>query len=269
MEIKVKHRFSASAERVYDAWLDPEKAGKFLFVTGTGHMRRCEIDARVGGRFTIVEERNGEEVLHTGEYLELDRPKRIVFTLSVPKYSSDEGRVTVEIAARGTGSEVTLTQKLPDAQKEHGRRAADGWKGILELAAEIVVEGEPSCGTGLAQHASVPAHMAPMLTALADTLSTHRAMLVLSDPASAAEDEVYASLSQGFAGVAMLLGKTADQMASQRELPMGEHDMSKWGDAQMEAFQRFVFAQSRLLALLRVAAERDEKMLASMQPESS
>jgi hypothetical protein len=108
-----------------------------------------------------------------------------------------------------------------------------------------------------------------MLIALADTLNTHRALLVLSDPASAAEDEVYAELHRGFAGAAMMLGKVADQMASQRELAMGEHDTSQWGEAQLEAFTRFVSAQSRLLGLLRVAAERDEKMLASMQRERS
>lgn len=54
-------------------------------------------------------------------------------------------------------------------------------------------------------------------------------------------------------------------MASQRELPMGENDMSAWGEAQMQAFQRFVHAEGRLLALCRLAAERDQKMLESMQ----
>ena len=95
--VTVKHRFTASAERVYDAWLDPEKARKFLYATATGEIVRCEVDARVGGKYVIVDRRNGEDVLHEGTYLELERPRRIVFTVRVPKYSPDEDRVTIDI----------------------------------------------------------------------------------------------------------------------------------------------------------------------------
>lgn len=75
VSVSVTHRFSASAERAFDAWLDPEKACKFLFATPTGEMVRTEIDARVGGRFSIVERRAGEDVAHVGTYLEVERPR--------------------------------------------------------------------------------------------------------------------------------------------------------------------------------------------------
>ena len=67
--VTVTHRFLASAERVYDAWLDPEKMRRFLYTTATGAIVRCEVDARVGGRYTIVDRRHGEDVLHEGTYL--------------------------------------------------------------------------------------------------------------------------------------------------------------------------------------------------------
>src|SRR5688500_14775841 len=95
--VTVIHRFAASAERVYDAWLDPAKARKFLYTTVTGEIVRCDVDARVGGKYEIVDRRNGEDVLHEGTYLELERPRRLVFTLRVPKYSPDADRVTIEI----------------------------------------------------------------------------------------------------------------------------------------------------------------------------
>jgi uncharacterized protein YndB with AHSA1/START domain len=127
--VRVTHRSGASAERVFDAWLDPKTAGRWLFATPTGQMVRVEIDARVGGRFIIVDRRDGEDIEHCGEYLEIDRPRRLVFTFGVPRYSPEMTRVCVEILAQGAGCELTLTHEgvLP----EYTIRTQAGWTEIL------------------------------------------------------------------------------------------------------------------------------------------
>ena len=138
--LRVTRRFDASAERVCDAWLDPEKAAKFLFATAHGKMVRADIDVRVGGSYCFVDRRDGEDVEHTGTYLEIDRPRRLVFTFLVPKYSTATTRVTVEIAPLGTGCELTLTHDgvLP----EYSSRTEAGWSAILDGLASAVSRKE-------------------------------------------------------------------------------------------------------------------------------
>ena len=126
----VSHRFAATPERVFDAWLDPNIAGKWLFATPTGRMVRVEIDARVGGKFVIVDRRDGEDVEHTGEYIEIDRPRRLVFTFGVPKYSPLMTRVTIDIAPTETGCDLTLTHD--GVLSEWASRTESGWAMLLD-----------------------------------------------------------------------------------------------------------------------------------------
>jgi uncharacterized protein YndB with AHSA1/START domain len=136
VNLRVTRQFTASAERVFDAWLDPQKAGLWLFATPTGQMVKVEIDARVGGKFNFTDRRNGEDIEHVGEYLEIDRPRRLVFTFMVPKFSQVSTRVTVEIAPVGNGCELTLTHEgvLPEWKSQ----TESGWTTLLGKLATIV-----------------------------------------------------------------------------------------------------------------------------------
>jgi uncharacterized protein YndB with AHSA1/START domain len=95
-----------------------------------------EIDARVGGSFVFVDRRDGEDVEHIGEYLEIDRPRRLVFTLVVPKYSKESTRVLIDIVPREGGCELTLTHEnvLPD----YVSSSVAGWTQILDKLAETL-----------------------------------------------------------------------------------------------------------------------------------
>jgi uncharacterized protein YndB with AHSA1/START domain len=266
VEVRVSHRFSASAERVFDAWLDPQKACKFLFATATGQMVKTEIDARVGGGFIIVDRRDGEDVEHIGTYEQIERPRRLVFRLSVPKYSEDESRVTIEISPLESGCTLTLTHEMRARWAEFRGRTRDGWQRICEALARELSADEPGCGEGLAEHASVPAHIAPLLSALADTLELHREMLDPKDPACKKEDDAYRHLATSYREIAARLGAAAAFMLDCRGLGACPHDTTAFGPRHVEAFQRFVRAQTQLLEILRPACESDEKMLASMSP---
>jgi uncharacterized protein YndB with AHSA1/START domain len=149
IKVRVTRRFTASAERVFDAWLDPAKAGKFLFTTPTSQMVRADIEPKVGGKFAFVDRRDGEDVAHTGEYLEIDRPRRLAFTLLVEKYSQEVDRVTIDIVPRGTGCELTLTHEMAPDWATHKPRIEEGWNAILQgLVVTLGEEQAPKRAAG-------------------------------------------------------------------------------------------------------------------------
>jgi uncharacterized protein YndB with AHSA1/START domain len=142
VKLQVKKRFSASPERVFDAWLDPDTARKWLFRTETDEIVRAEIDARVGGGFTFVNRRGEEEIVHVGEYLEIDRPHRLVFSFAVPQYSPEYDRVTIEITRLDKGCELTLTDEMSAGlAEEWGEQTKEGWTMMIGRLADMLETG--------------------------------------------------------------------------------------------------------------------------------
>ncbi|MBI1407096.1 MAG: SRPBCC domain-containing protein [Caulobacter sp.] len=133
--LTVSHDYRAAAGRVFDAWLDPATAGRFLFATPDGEMIKVAIDPVAGGQFTFVERRDGKAVEHLGRYLEIARPRRLVFEFCVPAYSSEMSRVEVDIVDLPEGGcRLSLTaQVLPDYEA----RSREGWAKILSTLASI------------------------------------------------------------------------------------------------------------------------------------
>ena len=129
--VVVTHRYSAQPERVFDAFLDVTIARRFMFATATGEMIEAEIDPRVGGRFVFIERRpEMGDVRHVGEYLEIDRPRRLVFTFGVPQFDPRMTTVAIDIRPDGDGCLLTLTNEgVPPDYAENNRA---GWSRILD-----------------------------------------------------------------------------------------------------------------------------------------
>lgn len=129
--VRLMRRFGAPAERVFEAFVDPRTAGRFLFRTDGGELVRCELDVRVGGRWVIAERRGEEVAVHHGEYLEIDRPRRLVFTFGLEGFAGFNP-VTVEITPTSEGSELVLTQQMAPEMAEWAERTQEGWGAILD-----------------------------------------------------------------------------------------------------------------------------------------
>jgi len=128
VEVRVRQCFNAPAERVFNAWVDPATAGKWLFATALRPMSSVAIDARAGGSFRLAERLDGKGAVHTGRYVEIVKPRRLVLAISGGERSQGT-RVSVEFVPLPTGCELTLVQEsvLPgDAAHTEGR-----WSGML------------------------------------------------------------------------------------------------------------------------------------------
>lgn len=131
--LTVSHAYAVSAERVFDAWLDPAIVPHFLFATPDGAMIRCEIDAQVGGRALIVERRPGGDAHHRLKYEAIERPTRLVFLFSAdPAEEGEWTRVTVAIVPNGSGCTLTLTHEMDPQWAAYEAQTRSGWTMILD-----------------------------------------------------------------------------------------------------------------------------------------
>jgi len=130
----VVRRFPHSAERVFDAWLDADFLGRWMFGPGVRDERivRLTLDARVGGTFSFVVDRHGDEVDHVGEYLEIERPRRLVFTWATRDSLPETSRVIVEILPLGEGCELRLIHEMGDDWAEYVEPASGSWRKMLD-----------------------------------------------------------------------------------------------------------------------------------------
>jgi Activator of Hsp90 ATPase homolog 1-like protein len=122
VSVRVVRRFKASPERVFDAWLDPNTARKFLFTDAHGEVIRCEIEPRVGGKFLIVDRRTTEDTKYTGDIEHIG------------EYLTTQ--VSIEILPIRNGCELSLTHTgvLPEYEKDTNA----GWNLILDGLAGIL-----------------------------------------------------------------------------------------------------------------------------------
>lgn len=144
--ITLTRRIEASPERVFDAWIDPALISKWILSpSGDDRIIHVKADVRAGGRFSFKLLRQGQEIDHFGEYVEVDRPRRLVFTFDAvvgDTPSASHGTptlITVTLAALpGGATELTLTAaRIP---REYAERTESGWNKIADAVARISVE---------------------------------------------------------------------------------------------------------------------------------
>lgn len=131
LSVTIQKTVQAPIEKVFDAWLDPKILSKFIIPMKGMPEPEVENDPRVGGKFSIIMKAGEESLPHSGEYLTINRPNRLVFTWI--SHSSIEGsKVTLDFTKLdNSNTEVNLTHvKFVDEQARNDHEG--GWTSILE-----------------------------------------------------------------------------------------------------------------------------------------
>lgn len=141
--LTVTRVFAAPPERVFDAWLDPAQACRFLFATDGGQITECEIDARVGGSARIVDRRPGGDAVHRLRFQVIERPHLLVFLFAAdPAEEGEWTRVSIAIAPSEDGCTLALTHEMDPQWAEYEAPTRQGWTMILASLARIMEKAD-------------------------------------------------------------------------------------------------------------------------------
>jgi uncharacterized protein YndB with AHSA1/START domain len=136
----VTRHFSVPAEDVFDAWLDTAMIGRFMFgpEVRDEEIVSLKTDAREGGSFSFMVRRKETEIEHIGEYIEINRPLRLVFSWAVRQDLPDNSRIVIDIVPTPTGAELTLTQEMPANWAHFIENAQSAWTQMLAALDKIL-----------------------------------------------------------------------------------------------------------------------------------
>jgi uncharacterized protein YndB with AHSA1/START domain len=138
--VQVSRRVKASAEQIFDLWTKPDLMVRWLSPYPGAVNCKASCDLRPGGAFSLVmsSEQSSREV--SGTYVEVDRPRKLVFTWVGPLTNNVNTLVTVELTPHGDETELVLThERLPTQAIHEGHTR--GWGHILDHLAEVVSKG--------------------------------------------------------------------------------------------------------------------------------
>ena len=138
IDITVARTIPASAENVFDVWINPNSPGGPWFGA-----ERVILNPVVDGLFYFAVKHEGRTWPHYGRFLQIDRPRQVEYTWMSEATKGAESIVTVTMGPRGEETEVTLRHSgVPD--DELGRHHKDGWTWMLSALAEGFASRQPA-----------------------------------------------------------------------------------------------------------------------------
>ena len=141
--IVVERLIAASVDDVFAAWSSADSMSEWMCPAETISHASVEADFRVGGGFSIVMHGQEGDFQQTGEYLEIDPPKRLSFTWISPWAPQDEQDTRVTVSLEPAGEGKTMLRLVHEAITTWYDNHEQGWAAILAKLDERISGGTP------------------------------------------------------------------------------------------------------------------------------
>ena len=135
--VQLRRRVKATAEEIFELWTKPDLMARWMSPFPGAVDCKASCDFRLGGSYSLVmsSEQSRREV--TGTYLQIDPPRKLVFTWMGPLTNHVNTLVTLELNSRGDETDLVLThERLPTPEMHVGHTR--GWGHILDHLADTV-----------------------------------------------------------------------------------------------------------------------------------
>ncbi len=135
ISVTVRKSFRWPAEAVFNAWLDVRLLDQWMFGASVRDEEIISLtnDPRPGGRFSYKVKRGDTVLDHTGTYLEIEQPGRLVFTWGVDIDPGDDSVVTIVIEPAENGCTLTLQHDMDAKWAAYADRTKAGWTYMLNV----------------------------------------------------------------------------------------------------------------------------------------
>ena len=138
--VQLRRRVRAGAEQIFDLWTKPDLMARWMSPFPGAVDCKATCDLRPGGAFSLVMSSAQARREVSGTYVQIDRPRKLVFTWIGPLTNDVSTLVTLELDPRGDETDLVLThERLPTSAIVEGHTR--GWGQILDHLAEAVAKG--------------------------------------------------------------------------------------------------------------------------------
>ena len=136
-EIVINWTFEAPREQVWREWTEAERfADWYGGAESDVPLDTVAMDVRPGGRWSLIMHAERGTIYWDGEYLEVQEPERLVFTVTDDPDEDQYAVCTVVLTESGDGRTDMLFTQVGPLPPEQIEAAKTGWSGFFERIAE-------------------------------------------------------------------------------------------------------------------------------------
>jgi uncharacterized protein YndB with AHSA1/START domain len=140
-EIVINWTFEAPREQVWREWTEAERFADWYGGTESEvPLDTVVMDVRPGGRWSLVMHAERGTIYWDGEYLEVEEPERLVFTVTDEPDEDQYAVCTVVLTDTGDGRTDMLFSQIGPLPPEQIEPATRGWSSFFERIAERLAD---------------------------------------------------------------------------------------------------------------------------------